>query len=139
MKIAVEGDDALCPTDRAVVLLDMSEAADLYKDLHKIFGGKQDVVVKAPLAPFPKIDVPPLRQEPVPGTERQKTIRDYIREMEESKKKLPYKPFEDYKWVPDPFGPGLPSPSFNPMCWTHPNMTGAVTPDLSKTFTGKGR
>lgn len=92
MKIAIEGADALYPTERSVVLLDLNEAADLYKELHKIFGN-------SPPAVRP-VEIPPLSPAPTPKDERQKSLEDFIKEMEARQKRQ--QPFE---YNPPVWGP----------------------------------
>jgi hypothetical protein len=139
--IAVEGQDPLDQNIQTVVLITLDEAADLYEELGKIFGPRETVIapkdVATPMPPFPKIDVPPLKNEPVPGTEKQKTLADFIKEMEERKKSEPYKPFENPRWPTwDPKSP------LNPTCFTRwptlpdgsydPKFTAAAVVDWTK-------
>lgn len=129
MYIAVEGQDALDQNVRAIVLLDLNEAADLFEELGKIFGPKDGVIapkdVATSMPPFPKIDVPPLREEPAPGTEKQKSLADFLKELEKNRQPLPHKSFE---WIPQsPLNPTFPTtPGYRPndiWCGGYPTRT----------------
>lgn len=85
--IVVEGE--LTSGGLGQVLLSLEDAEELYKKLGRFFGEKKLNASSTPLTPFPKIDVPPLTKEPVPGTEKQKTLADYLREMNERTKQKP--------------------------------------------------
>jgi hypothetical protein len=119
------------------VLLAIDEAEELYKKLDRFFGEKKPVSSAAPLAPFPKIDVPPLSPVPAPPSKTQKEIEDMLREF--GHKKRPYDWFPTaaplppyYCPPPSSFDPGLPGIKQDVICSFNPNMTAAAVVDYDQ-------